>query len=156
MAFGKWLNGVLQWIRGQVLNASDVNTSIGEVYVPIGTVIPWAKSISGTPTLSAYWAECNGQTVSDAESPFNGQTLPNLNGNNNFLRGATTSGTTGGAATHVHAISGTTSAAVNANTAGTSNNIAPSASHTHTYSGAFAAGNNLPAYYNAVMIIRIK
>ena len=140
MVFYKWLNGVLQWLRGQVLNASDVNNSIGEVYVPIGTVIPWAKSITGTPALSAYWAECNGQTISDAESPFNGQAVPNLNGNNNFLRGATTSGATGGAATHVHAISGTTSAAVNVDTAGNANYIAPPSNHTHTYSGAFAAG----------------
>ena len=156
MTFYKWLNGVLQWLDGQNPTASDVNGSIGNVYVPIGTVIPWAKSISGTPSLSSYWAECNGQTITDSDSPFNGQALPNLNGNNNFLRGATASGATGGAATHVHAISGTTGAAVNASTAGTSNNIAPSASHTHTYSGAFAAGNSLPAYYSVVFIIRIK
>ena len=69
---------------------------------------------------------------------------------------AISAGATGGAATHVHALSGTTGAAVNASTAGTSNNIAPSASHTHTYSGAFAAGNSLPAYYSVVFIIRIK
>ena len=156
MAFYKWLNGVLQWATGQNPTASDVNGSIGNVYAPIGTVIPWAKSISGTPALSSYWAECNGQTITDTDSPFNGQALPDLNGSNSFLRGGTTSGGTGGATTHVHAISGTTGAAVNANTAGYLNNIAPLSTHTHTYSGAFAAGNNLPAYYNAVYIIRIK
>jgi len=156
MTFYKWLNGVLQWATGQNPTASDTNGSIGNVYVPIGTVIPWAKTITGTPALSTYWAECNGQTISDAESPFNGQALPNLNGNNNFLRGATTSGGTGGATTHVHAISGNTSAAVNANTAGYLNNIAPLSTHLHSYTGAFAAGNNLPTYFNVVYIIRIK
>ena len=66
---------------------------------PIGSVLPWAKSLSGVPALTTYYVECNGQTLSDAGSPLNGIVIPNLNGNNYFLRGNATSGGTGGAAT---------------------------------------------------------
>lgn len=45
--------------------------------------------------ITANWAECNGQTLNDVESPLNGITIPDLNGDNNFLRGSTTSGGTG-------------------------------------------------------------
>lgn len=71
----------------------------------IGTIKAFPKSFSGVPsTISAFWVECNGQVLSDAESPLNGQTIPDLNGstgNKRFLRGSTTSGTTGGG-THNH------------------------------------------------------
>jgi hypothetical protein len=45
-----------------------------------------------TPALPADFLPCSGQMVSDAASPYNGQTLPNLNGEQRFLRGSTTSG----------------------------------------------------------------
>lgn len=70
---------------------------------PIGSIIAWHKSFSGTPSLPWGWMECNGQIVNDTESPYHGQALPNLNGTftteagttsfaGRFLRGATTSG----------------------------------------------------------------
>lgn len=46
------------------------------------------------PYLPDAWAECNGQVLSDASSPLNGVTMPNLNGNANILYGATSSGST--------------------------------------------------------------
>ena len=66
---------------------------------PVGSINAWHKSFTNTPALPAEWVECNGQTLSDAESPYNGQTIPDLNGSggataNRFLRGAATSGTT--------------------------------------------------------------
>jgi len=74
--------------------------------VPVGTVLPWLKTYANTPALPDEFVECNGQVLDDAASVYDGQTIPNLNGNNNFLRGAATSGGTGGASTnnlaHVH------------------------------------------------------
>ncbi len=70
--------------------------------VPIGGVLPWLKSVAGTPALPANFVECNGQTLSDAASPYNGQAIPNLNGGNYFLRGAGASGGTGGSTQHHH------------------------------------------------------
>lgn len=45
--------------------------------------------------LPNNFVECNGQTLSDAESQLNGQVIPNLNGNKNFVSGDLVSGTTG-------------------------------------------------------------
>lgn len=69
---------------------------------PIGAIIAWHKDFAGTPALPTGWAECNGQTLSLAGSPYNGATLPNLNGaltadsgtatKGRFLRGHTASG----------------------------------------------------------------
>jgi len=73
---------------------------IGGSGVPIGTIVAWHKSMSGTPVLPEGWVECNGQTIDDPASPYNGQAVPNLNsavqdGSINsgmFLRGGPTSG----------------------------------------------------------------
>jgi hypothetical protein len=62
--------------------------------VPIGSIIAWHKSFANTPSLPDGWVECNGQTLSDADSVYNGQTIPDLNGDGRFLRGNSTSGTT--------------------------------------------------------------
>lgn len=69
--------------------------------VPIGTVLPWLKSFTGVPSLlSNDFVECNGQVLSDADSPLNGETIPDLNGavgtglKGRFLRGHTESGLT--------------------------------------------------------------
>jgi len=71
---------------------------------PIGTINAFHKSLTGTPALPWGWAECNGQTLIDSESPYNGTALPNLNASftteagvasaaGRFLRGDATSGT---------------------------------------------------------------
>lgn len=68
--------------------------------VPIGGIISYLKSFTNTPTLSTAFVECNGQTINDSGSIYNGQATPNLNGSGSltkrFLRGSITSGTTGG------------------------------------------------------------
>lgn len=61
--------------------------------VPIGTIMAWHKNLPNTPSLKLGWAECNGQVLSDPQSPYHGQTLPNLNGEGRFLRGSNLSGT---------------------------------------------------------------
>jgi hypothetical protein len=63
--------------------------------IPIGTIQWWHKSLAGVPqTLPYGWVECIGQTLSDADSPLNGQTIPNINGSGLFVRGSNTSGNT--------------------------------------------------------------
>jgi len=81
------------------------NTGVGAGTVPIGGIVPWFKDFNNVPSLPAEFAECNGQTLNDAESPLDGQTLPDLNGSsgqNRFLRGDSTSGETGGSASSTH------------------------------------------------------
>lgn len=76
--------------------------SLFEVLPPIGAIIAWNKSLTGVPqTLPQGYRECDGTAISDAESPMNGQNLPDLNGGE-FLRGNTTSEGTGGSATMAH------------------------------------------------------
>ena len=92
--------------NGETSNANLIKS----VIPPIGTVMSWLKNFTNTPTLPDGWEECNGQTLSDSDSPFNGQVIPNLNGaggsDTRFLLGSDTSGSTGGAAanlvTHNH------------------------------------------------------
>lgn len=62
--------------------------------VPIGSILSWLKSFTNTPTLPTGFIECNGQTLSDAESVFDGQVIPDLNGGEKLLYGASTSGST--------------------------------------------------------------
>src|SRR5688500_1599572 len=64
--------------------------------VPVGTVLLWNKDMSGTPALPANFLECNGQVISDPASPYNGQSMPNYNGEQRFPRAGSTSGQTGG------------------------------------------------------------
>jgi len=137
MAFGKFSSGELDWKKGGVLTASDLN-QIAKVIPPIGGIIPWLKTLTGVPqTLPAGYAECDGSAISDGDSPLDGETLPDLNGNNNFLRGETTSGGTGGASTHTH---GVTAGGV----------YAHSGSMPHT------TDSHEPTYYDVVYIMRIK
>ncbi|MCE5217807.1 hypothetical protein LLH03_12355 [bacterium] len=60
--------------------------------VPIGTIVAWHKNLTGCPALPAGWVECNGGTLDNPDSPYHGQTIPNLNGDKRFLRGSTVSG----------------------------------------------------------------
>jgi len=93
-------DGKLYTSNGSAYNAVSVG-------VPVGCVQAWVKSYTNTPALSAEWVECNGQTLEDEESVYNGQVIPNLNGNANYLKGGATSGATGGALTHNHAMNST-------------------------------------------------
>lgn len=123
--------------------------------VPVGAIIPWLKSFTSVPTLLDNYVECNGQSLSDAQSIFNGQTIPNLNGasagTQRFLRGSSTSGTTGGAATHTHARGASDVAGfVPDSTDPVLLIYAPDGMYT------FSNSNNLPQYYEVVYVMRVK
>jgi len=120
--------------------------------VPIGTILPWAKSLTSVPALPENFVECNGQVLNDADSLLNGVTIPNLNanggGSKRFLRGSTTSGTTGGADTDTK---DTTNNLVGSTVqSGTGAQVSAYAHHHST------TINILPTYYEVVFIIRIK
>lgn len=97
-----WAQSLEEFTAGDLISASKINANFQLLRgndAPVGTILAWHKNLSGTPALSADWVECNGQTISDPASPYNGVTLPNLNSNPNawngggrFLRGGTTPG----------------------------------------------------------------
>lgn len=128
---------------------------VGQGIVPIGTVTGWLKNFTGTPALPAGWVEANGQVLSDAASPYNGATLPDLNGaldsQPKFLRGATTSGGSGGSDT------ASFTPYISTSYTGVEGYVTTSASYVLNY---VSTGpnyiNTVPAYYAVVWIVRVK
>ena len=131
------------------LNATTKNGTMWTLFPPVGAVMAWLKTYTNTPALPAGWVECNGQTLSDAGSVYNGQVIPNLNassgGTHRFLRGSTTSGTTGGGETHTHGITDVQGSGGNQTLI--SRQITPANTDSES---------SLPSYYEVVWIIRIK
>jgi hypothetical protein len=110
--------------------------------VPIGGVIPWFKDTPGVPSLPANFVECNGQVLSDATSPLDGQFMPDINtGAQRFLRGGLNSGVPGGIDTFATAL------ADNAGV-GTPQNFV-----TVDFS---PGAQPFPPYVTAVYVIRVK
>ncbi|MCP4137408.1 MAG: hypothetical protein GY754_40955 [bacterium] len=58
---------------------------------PIGTILAWQKDLPGMPDIPEGWVECNGNLITDEDSPLYGQNTPDLNGQKMFLRGGTQS-----------------------------------------------------------------
>ena len=86
--FNWWMNLVYQWVAW-----FDTTISATQLMaVPIGAILDWHGSFANCPALPNGFVECNGQTLSDAASPFNGQVIPDLNGQGYFTRGSATSG----------------------------------------------------------------
>ncbi|MCK4606915.1 MAG: hypothetical protein KAU35_06430 [candidate division Zixibacteria bacterium] len=143
------VNGTIKSRSGGFEFPDGSTQTMASITVPVGSIIAWVKSFPNTPVLQEEYVECNGQTLSDPDSPYNGQTIPNLNGTtgiHRFLRGNLTSGGTGGYLKHEHTVStlpwpvqsGFTGAAAQVITYTTSNE------------------SHLPQYYHVVWIMRIK
>ena len=118
-----------------------------KVGVPVGAIVAWLKSFPNTPALPSGFVECDGSVLSDAGSVYNGQTLPSLNSTHYFLRGSTTSGTTGGSETHSH----TSKAAYTIN-AGGGHDVWDYASGNNTTNTA----DTKPPFYEIVWLMRVK
>ncbi len=73
----------------------------------------WHVDLLGTPALPAGWQPCDGQLITDPESPYLGQFLPDLNGEARYLRGGLISGTMQNDATAVNGLFPSTSTAGN-------------------------------------------
>lgn len=136
--------------------ATSSSSSSSTIIAPIGTILPWLKSYTNTPqALPTGWVECDGAVLSDGDSVYDGQTLPDLNGGE-FLRGAATSGGTGGSSTHTHTVSGGTGGPSQSSSVDAAGATARATdSHTHAVATTDAT-STLPTYYNVVWIIRIK
>ena len=124
-------------------NDEDKFDNTFKVATPIGGVLAWVKNLTGVPDLTTNYVECNGQVLSDADSPLNGETIPDLNGSNYFLRGASTSGGTGGTATHTHSVGG-----------GSNPGGAPGGGG--ALNASTTASSSIPPYQNMVYIMRVK
>ncbi len=129
--------------------------SIGDT--PIGGIVAWAKTLSGVPNLAEGWVECDGSVLIDSQSSLNGQTIPDLNGDNRFLRGEATSGGTGGSETHTHGVNIESNAALGgSNVPKGTGTIREVNDHTHVVNGTSAATSTLPTYYEVVWIMRVR
>lgn len=87
--------------------------------VPVGGIIPYV----GSSPLASNWRVCDGSIVSDAASPFNGKSLPDLRAR--FLLGATNSAQVGVAG-------GSTTTAITGVTTTTTGNHSHDMSHNHS------------------------
>lgn len=133
-------------ITNDMLAGSIAPSKLSAGLVPVGTVSMWLKSYTSTPALPDGWLECNGQTVSDSDSPYDGQALPNLTGTAYFMRTSTTSGTTGGSNSHSHTLPSPGGSGFG------SGGLCQPVCQGSSTDGA----NNVPVYYEFVPIIRIK
>lgn len=123
-------------VTGNVTFDGSKNVSIATApgaiagVIPIGGIIAFSGTFGGTgnrfpiplggSTPDTNWCLCDGTTT-------NGKTVPNLKDRMIMGAGATyKAGTTGGAATHTHSLSGTVGA--------TTLTVAQMPSHTHTFS----------------------
>ncbi len=136
----------------EVFSVDSYGRRFGFGIVPIGSFLPWHKSFANTPALPNGWVECNGQVLNDPRSPYNGQTIPNLNGDNRFLRGNTTSGGTGGSTTHNHTGSTGGQSGMQGNNHSMHDIYLLTGDHTHGIS----ADGHLPPYLDVVWIMRVK
>lgn len=147
--------------NGTVADADEVNANFAWTgLVPVGTVLPWLKSLTNTPALDDRFVECNGQTLSDAESVYNGVVIPNLNGavdtglKGYFLRGHSSSGVIESSQNlaHTHTI-GTTNTNYNLGNAYAAGSASTTGNATSSSNGGAEAR---PHNYSVVYIMRVK
>jgi len=141
-----------------------VPDTLQSVLPPVGSIVAWLKSFTNTPqTLPTGWVEADGSVLSDADSVYDGQTLPNLNVENRFLRGRGASGGTGGEASHTltenempshnHTVSATSGVGLSI---GAQQGAAAAGAATTSNTGGGAGHENEPPFYDVVWIMRVK
>jgi hypothetical protein len=117
--------------------------------------------------LPSGWLECDGSTISDADSPLNGQAVPDINGNNDFIacNKDAPSGTHSALSSHRHSVtdfyllnSAGSAVPTKATPYGSyAINVMKPAKHYHACGTQWSDYQTpLPPYYQAVAIIRIK
>ena len=141
-------------------NAGVTQAQLDQIAAPIGSIMAWHKDLPGSPTIPAGWVQCDGQVLSDADSPYNGMTLPNLNTGAMLIGSATSSSTVTAGGTHLHGVTGTTDAVGNHQHVyipgpGGAANTTADGGHSHTMS--FNSANASPFnQMSIVWIMRIK
>ncbi len=101
IAISKWMEDEGKGVISELKQATE---SVNQLHVfqtrtlPIGSIIGWhatpedvniPKDLVGA---NKPWMRCDGELVTDADSPFHKKRLPNLNGDGRFLRGGENSG----------------------------------------------------------------
>jgi microcystin-dependent protein len=137
--------------------ADDIFTATSKTYY-----------IYATTKLHSGWVECNGQVLNDPDSIYDGSTIPDLNGvggTQRFLRGSTVSGVIGGEDEHTltvdempshhHSYTKVDQATAGMYTGSTEYGRTTSTRNTGS-TGGDQPHNNLPSYYEVVMIMRVK
>jgi len=72
--------------------------------IPIGTIVAFHIAL-GSEFISSDYMACDGSTVTKTDSPLYGETVPDLNSGNVYLRGSDTAGVTSGSnAPHTHTL----------------------------------------------------
>lgn len=147
-------NGTTQLIINIVQDDRDV----------VGTIKAFHEDMTGmiANPLTAFWLECDGAAISDAESPFNSQNLPNLNQalaetHGYFLRGTGT-GVTGlteasQMVSHTHALSNGNDSASTGSYFEKSSSYLSSSSNT---TSAGAGTETRPSAFTIKWIMKIK
>jgi hypothetical protein len=130
----------------------DADSTNRELYVYDSETITW---------VTTGFVSCEGQILSDASSPIDGQTIPSLNTSSYFIRGASTSGDTGGTETHTHITTGIdsndhTGTDVSPSNVTGSGNLFTATTHSHSFTLNYAAAGNVPAGFTAIMLMRVK
>jgi hypothetical protein len=149
-------------VASEEIKSSELNANfdyVFEIQSPVGSVVAWLKNYTNTPALPDNWVECNGQTLSDADSVYNGQTIPDLNGDNRFLRGNSTSGDTGGTENNNHQHNVATETRFFCSISGGSNETRLDVNMINPNSNNLIKTTNLdnrPPYYNIVWVMRVK
>jgi hypothetical protein len=73
--------GSIETGPGLGLQQTDSKVHLSLLYPPIGSIIAWMKNHPGVDAkLPDGWVECNGQLLSDTNSPLHETVIPNLNG----------------------------------------------------------------------------
>jgi hypothetical protein len=147
-----------------MLSTKVASIPTGEV--PAGTILAYVGQLN---VLPPEWYLCDGSTVHDDESPFDGQAIPNLT-DNRFLMGVDStsgSGVSGGRndipTDGAHSHGGATGTLAHSDTQSIDNSSnylqATGTGHTHTISvdGAHSHGSeNRPAFLTVHFILKIK
>jgi len=137
---------------GEMRNQLNALKALLDAVYPVGGVTGYLKSLANVPALPGTWVECNGQPINDAESPLNGMSAPDLNGAQGgvpvFLRGATTSGGTGGSEIHSHGLG----LNINGGTVQQGADLAVFPPGIYNSDPA----SSLPPYYEVVWVMRVK
>ncbi len=137
--------------------ATAIATAVKDTWPPVGSITAFYPALSGVPALPGSWMLCDGSEITDASSPMYGETLPDLNADGRFLKGADTSGVenaasaitgSSGDSNVVHSTKVTTSGVDG--TRGFDDEVNQ---HAHA-AGTYATGN--PINFTVCWIIRIK
>lgn len=143
------------------LRPANVAGRQGEV--PIGGIISWYKALIGVGSqLPDGYVECNGQVLSDPESPLTGQTIPDINGSisaqQNFIRhGTAASASAAGnadAVTSVPAVSLSNSSTSFTSPGGSGLSVITAVNM--TVNGAACQSQILPKYFLVVAVMRVR